>query len=172
MENKPELIQNNNYSLDLLLSKSSVKRIKREFINMYKLYDEVIIELTQNPEDFIVIVIEYVDGKKLSYKFVINVNYPFSIPKIFFNNNSYKQLLISKTSYEIINLKKLKGIDCFCCQSITCQNNWSPGNTLTDIIDEIKYFKKIKKDFVLKIMANKIKLKYLIPDIDLDCWLL
>jgi len=172
MENNTDLIQNNNFILQTVQSKCISKRLNRELISMYKLYDEVNIELNQNSNEICVNVYEIVDNKKVWYKFAISPNYPFVCPTVFLNNRKYKSLLISKTSYEITHLKKLKGIDCFCCKSLTCSDNWVPSSKLNDIIDEIKYFKKMKKDLILKIFADKIKLKYLVADIDLDAWLL
>lgn len=170
MEHNTELIQNNNFILQMVQSKCISKRLNRELISMYKLYDEVNIELNQNSNEICVNVYEIVDNKKVWYKFAISPNYPFVCPSVFLNNHKYKSLLASKTSYEITYLKKLKGIDCFCCSSLTCSNNWAPSSKLNDIINEIKYFKKMKKDLILKIFADKIKLKYLVADIDLDSW--
>lgn len=170
MEDKTDLIENNNLKLEGLNINCASKRLKREFNSMYKLYDEVFIELIPNSNEFNVIVYEFIDNKKVCYKFVIGINYPFNAPNIFLNNRTYRNFLFSKTSYEVIHLKKLKGINCICCNSLTCRDNWSPRYTLTDIIDEIKYYKKIKKDLVLKIIMDIIKRKYLIDDIDLSSW--
>jgi hypothetical protein len=43
--------------------------------------------------------------------------------------------------------------------------------TLIHIIDEINLFRNYKKNIVNKIMADKIKEKYLIFDIDIESWL-
>jgi hypothetical protein len=171
MEEKTDLIENNNLKLELLNIKCTSKRLKREFISMYKLYDEVFVELIPNSNEFNVIVYEFIDNKRVCYKFVIGINYPFVAPTIFLNYRTYRNFLFNKTSYEAIHLKKLKGINCLCCHSLTCTSNWSPRHTLTNIIDEIKYYKKIKKHLVLKIMMDIIKRKYLIDDIDLASWL-
>jgi hypothetical protein len=171
MEDKTYLIENNNLKLELLSSKCVSRRLKREFISMYKLYDEIIIESSQNTSDINVIVYELIDKKKVCYKFVIGRNYPFIAPTVFLNNKTYRSFLFSKTKYEDINFKKLSGIDCLCCASLTCTDNWSPRETLNNIIDEIKYYKKIKKDIVFKIITDIIKRKHLIEDIDLCSWL-
>lgn len=186
MENKTNLIDKNNYNLDLVVSKNIAKRIQRELTAMYKLYDVVTVELSIKSKDCIITVHELVYGKINCYKFCINNNYPFSCPTVFLNNQPYLKLLSNLTAYEkqpysnalsnktkckISNLKNLTGFDCLCCSSITCRNNWSPCCVLTNIIDEIQHFKKIKKNLVLKIFADKIKYKYLIEDIDLDSWL-
>ena len=171
MEDKTDLIENNKLKLQSLNSKCISRRLQREFISMYKLYDEIQFELSEISNEFNVIVYEFIDKKRLCYKFVIGISYPFTAPTIFLNNRPYKSFLFGKTKYEIINLKKLNGIDCFCCDSLTCRDNWSPKHTLTNIIDEIKYYKKIKKDLVLRIIIDIIKRKYLIEDIELCSWL-
>lgn len=171
MENKTDLIKNNNSNIDLFASNCISKRLKREFINMYNLYDEVIVELSQKPNILNVVVYEYIDKKRVCYKFDINMNYPFHSPVVFLNNTPYITFLLHKTKYEEKYLKKLNGVDCLCCSSITCHYNWYPKNTLNDVIKEIKYYKKVKKDLVLKILLDKIKLQYLIDDIELEGWL-
>jgi hypothetical protein len=171
MEDKTDLIENNKLKLQSLNSKCISRRLQREFISMYKLYDEIQIEESLTTENFInVIVYELVDNKIVCYKFLIKNNYPFVCPTVFLNNRTYKSFLYGKTKYEDIHLKKIAGLTCLCCRSLTCTDNWSPRHTLTNIIDEIKYYKKIKKGLVLKIITDKIKFKYLIEDIDLFTW--
>jgi len=171
MENKTDLIENNNLKLELLSSKCVSRRLKREFISMYKLYDKIMIESNQITSAFNVIVYELIDNKSVCYKFTINHNYPFIAPIVFLNNRTYKTFLCGKTKYEDIHLKKFTGLNCLCCASLTCLDNWSPRHTLTNLIDEIKYYKKIKRDLVFKIITDVIKFKYLIDDIDLASWL-
>ena len=43
-------------------------------------------------------------------------------------------------------------------------------NTIKNVIDEIDNVYKIRKNILNKIIADKIKHKYLLPEIDLDCW--
>jgi hypothetical protein len=172
MEDKTDLIKNNKSKLQSLNNKCISKRLEREFNSMYKLYDEIIIEESLASVDFVnVIVYELVDNKIVCYKFVINHSYPFICPAVFLNNQPYRNFLVSKTNYEHSNLKKLTGIGCFCCHSLTCTDNWSPRYTLNNIIDEIKHYKKIKKSLFFRIITGIIKRKYLIEDIDLISWL-
>ena len=171
MENKAHLIENNNSKLDNIFSKTISRRLKKELLNMYELYETVIVELIQNSENFHIIVYETKENKQICYTFLISVNYPFVCPTVFLNNYAYKRLLISATNYEMQSLKTLTGLDCLCCQSLTCSINWSPGYMLENIMNEINTYKQIKRNIVLKICANKIIRKYLIEDINLDCWL-
>ena len=171
MENNTEMIEKNNSNLDALINKSITRRVRKELQNMYKLHHEVIVELIQNSSNFHIIVNDTKEGKKICYKFLINSNYPFVCPTVFFNNYAYKRLLVGITNYEMKNLRTLIWMDCFCCQSLTCSNNWSPGYMLSNIISEINCYKQLKRDITLKIIANIISRKYLVEDIKLDCWL-
>ena len=170
MENNFELIANNNLIIDQLPSKAIARRLKKELEPMYKLYGEIRLECVSSSNGICVCVYEIVNSCKLFYKFIINNNYPFHSPEIYVNNIKYTQLLISKTTSEINDLKKFKGINCLCCSSLTCKDNWSPAMKLTNIINEIKYYKQIKRDLVYKIIIDIIKKKYLIDDIELYSW--
>ena len=170
MNNNTDLI-NNTLKIDKILSKTISKRLKKELQNLHNLYHEIDVELIPNSENLYIIVYDFNEGKKVCFKFLISVNYPFVCPTVFFNNFAYKRLLICVNNYETKNLKDISGYDCLCCQSITCGANWSPGYMLTNIINEINIYKKIKRDILLKMFADKIKRKYLIEDIDLDCLL-
>jgi hypothetical protein len=168
MANKNDMMEKNNSILESFTgSKCISRRLKNEFISMYQLYQVINVELTQKSNEICVNTYDF----GVSYKFVIDVNYPFVCPTVFYNNRNYKQILVSKTNYEITYLKKLTGIDCLCCRSLTCSEKWAPNNKLNDIINEIKYCKKIKRDLVLKIITDKIKDKYLNSDIDLFSFL-
>jgi hypothetical protein len=171
MENKINLIKNNNLMMSSFACKSIYTRLQRELTSMSKFYDEIIIEEGKTSGEINVIIYELIDNKIVCYKFVINQNYPFVCPVVFLNNRPYKSFLFGKTNYEFINLKKNCGIECFCCESLTCSVNWSPKETLNNIINEIKHYKKIKKNLVFKIIIDIIKRKYLIEDIDLTSWL-
>ena len=106
------------------------------------------------------------------YDFIINSNYPFVQPEVFFQNRKYCDFLRvvhSYCGYKIF--KQVTGMDCLCCHSITCNSNWSPSITLPKIIEEIHHYKQLKRNIVNKVFANVIKKKYLIDDIDLDSWL-
>jgi hypothetical protein len=54
-----------------------------------------------------------------------------------------------------------------CCDSIICSDKWSPANTIENIINDIKKFRKYKKMIIIKILVDSIINKYLISDINL-----
>ena len=175
MEILSDTVKNNNNRLELFTSLSTGKRLKRELANMYKNYDDIIVEFSKgktiNGDILNVYVYETINDNKICYQFAACVNYPFKCPEIFLNKRKYRQLLCCKTIYEMQHLKNISGNECLCCSSLTCSSNWSPGYILTDLIKEIKYYKNIKKNLVFKIFIKYIKRKYLVEDIDIDSFL-
>jgi len=150
------------------------KRIIRELKDLYKHYNVIVSDIDKdyNKNDTVTVsIFEELNGKQQSYKFIINMNYPFVAPSVYYNNKKYSELLRCKSIYESNMLTLVKKIGCLCCSSYTCSNNWSPAVTMNHIINEIKYFKKCKRDIIYKIIADKIKCKYLIDDIDLESYL-
>tara|TARA_B100000123_G_scaffold240326_1_gene193453 strand:- start:105 stop:572 length:468 start_codon:yes stop_codon:yes gene_type:complete len=94
---------------------------------------------------------------KVNYKnLLIEINFigffPFQKPDVLINNKYYNNILIFNDQFFINHLKKLN-INCLCCESILCTNNWSPMFGIINILDEIK------KNHTL--INNIIKLKYL-----------
>ena len=94
---------------------------------------------------------------KVNYKnLLIEINFigffPFQKPDVLINNKYYNNILIFNDQFFINYLKKLN-INCLCCESILCTNNWSPMFGIINILDEIK------KNHTL--INNIIKLKYL-----------
>jgi ubiquitin-protein ligase len=167
-----QLISRNTQCLDRYNGVSIKKRLKKEIDKMYPNHAQIDVEINENGK-IEVTVFDILDDKLQKYGFIITDNYPFTAPKIFFQSRPYIEFL-KMTNYHL----KLSGIfkkvtkkDCFCCTSINCSDNWSPGLTLEKIIAEILQIKKQKRDLVNKIIADKIKLRYLIDDIDLDSWL-
>jgi ubiquitin-protein ligase len=106
------------------------------------------------------------------YLFEVSQNYPFTIPKLFINGIHHTDFFNLKTERFRKIIKYVANIDCLCCNSYLCYNNWAPSVTFKHIIDQINDYKTIKYLIVYKIMLDKIKEKYLIPDINLDIWLL
>jgi hypothetical protein len=108
---------------------------------------------------------------------------PYSVNNNFYINNnqrvSYYKYINNictnskKCDYEILNFfyKNLYGLDnkylknkkntCYCCESITCKNNWNPAFTLNDFIIEYleikfieKYSTKSKYELLENLYAN------------------
>jgi hypothetical protein len=156
--------------LSQVASKCIRTRIKRELEKMYPLYNEI--ETTITLEGKLEITVRNADerGFLQKYGFVIGENYPFNAPKIFYQNRKYWEFLRSKHT-NLQTLKKVTSKDCLCCSSFHCNDNWGPGNTLIHIIDEIRRIKQQKRAVINKLLADKIKARHLIDDVDLDSWL-
>jgi ubiquitin-protein ligase len=105
------------------------------------------------------------------YCFMVPLDYPFLPPKIKINETEYINFCILRSDRFVTALKYIKGIECLCCHSYMCKINWTPGLNLNHILIQINEYKKIKYNIALKILADKIKEKYLNSYIDLDSWL-
>jgi hypothetical protein len=67
------------------------------------------------------------------YKYLINVNNKLQLNAK--NKNIYKFFFKNLYSYQPYFLELSKN-DCYCCNSITCKNMWSPASTINSIIYE------------------------------------
>lgn len=118
----------------------------------------------------VVTIVDYSTENLNVYEFT-TISYPFSVPKIKVNSSDYSEFLRIRTLTFQHLLKKIKGIGCFCCNSYLCSDRWTPALRFIHIIEEIRMFRKYKREIINKLYADKIKDKYLIADIDLDSWL-
>lgn len=152
-------------------SKYFNKRIKRDVDKLIEIYPNYKLN-TDEISNFITLeIFENNDELIPIYKFVIKQFYPFRPPDVYYKNLSYEN--IYKVSSQRVQkyLTLLTNKDCLCCTSILCSNNWYVTLNFFDIIKEINNYRKIKKNIFIKILADKIKNKYLIDDINLDCYL-
>ena len=100
---------------------------------------------------------------------IINIqldkSYPFSYPDVLidYKNICKFYILPSKRMNTILEFNKL----CFCCETILNKNRWSPCMPLLRFINQIYKIIYIKKRIYFYIMIEKIKRKYLNPNIDL-----
>jgi ubiquitin-protein ligase len=140
---------------ELLLDKGGTINIKNDIGNK-----NIIIELSRQEGLYI-----------NKYCFMVPLDYPFLPPKIKINETEYINFCILRSDRFVTALKYIKGIECLCCHSYMCKINWTPGLNLNHILIQINEYKKIKYNIALKILADKIKEKYLNSYIDLDSWL-
>ena len=159
------------YALENISVKSVKKRITRELQLLPELCSSISIYIDEK-NNLPVITVEDKGSKSYNiYSFTIDNTYPFRNPNIEINFIPYSEFLRINSIGFSNNLKKVKGIDCFCCNSITNYNNWRPTATMSYIIKEIRQYKKIRKDVINKIISDIIKKKYLNDDINLQSWL-
>ena len=81
--------------------------------------------------------------------------YPFNSPEVKLFNYDYKSLL--KIDVSRLNLE---GINCLCCESLLCKNNWNVQKNLNLLFDEIH------KNLNLKIrLSDLIICKHIVEQI-------
>ena len=147
------------------------RRLTKELETLYSVFLKIEIQMNElsNPK---VTIYENVGAYIHKYDFIISNNYPFVKPEIFFQNRHYREFLqITHNHVGRKTFKTATGLDCLCCNSITCSANWSPALTLNKIIEEIHNYRRLKRNVLNKVFADIIKRKYLINDIDLDSYL-
>ena len=107
-------------------------------------------------------------NNKILLRLIIPGDYPFKPYKIYYNNlvNDNYDIYLSKINKsKIFNPKvldfffmclygvkskflKLNHDDCYCCNSLTCYNNWCPSLTVANILleyTEVAFIKKYSK---------------------------
>ena len=165
-----DIIQHNDHILQNFSTNCIRKRIKKELEMLYKLYNDITI--SSYNKTIKISICELIDNKKQKYEFIIPESYPFKGPQILYQGIPYIEFLkLNRTLTEYMVIKKITGNNCFCCHSLNCSDNWSPAITIQKIIEEIYKIKNYKRLMIYKMIVDKIKFKYLIEDIDLDCWL-
>ena len=157
----------------LSIIKNSIikKRIKREIeqlveSNICKMGD-VSIEI--NNGDYETKLILHLNSK--IYEFYIHKYYPFRPPKIYINNKQYLSCHTILSNNFRAKLREYAGIDCFCCETMLCSDNWSPKLTIKDILEERDKYKNACREVVHRIIVNVIIRKYLNNDINIIQWL-
>lgn len=105
------------------------------------------------------------------YKFIIPYNYPFKHPKLYIDNKYINFKHNTMNSEFCKKLKQYTGIQCFCCETILCSNNWSPGFTMISVLEEIDKYREARHQIAVRIIIDVIKRKYLIDDINIIEWL-
>lgn len=90
---------------------------------------------------------KYGNGERISYPFR-----PYDVKVGIYN---YKSLLILNNFS-----RKILGRECMCCSTLLCGHNWTPQNTLYDLLTEIKNNLELKLRSIEIFHAIKIIDKY------------
>lgn len=106
-----------------------------------------------------------------NYKFIISDCYPFVPPKVFINKKYILHYYKITNRYFNILLKKYTEMDCFCCNTILCSNNWKPTYKFIHILDEFNEYIDMRHQIIIRIFVDVIKNKYLTYDINIIEWL-
>ncbi len=149
------------------------KRIKRELEMLINdsICDEADIIIKSNKNSTYQYIISFKHKKDNNYyDFYLSDNHPFKPPKININKKPVKFNYLFNPDFRKA-LKKYSGIECFCCETILCSNNWSPQFAIKDILNDIDCFRCATKQVVVRIIVDVIKRKYLIDDIPIIEWL-
>jgi ubiquitin-protein ligase len=167
----PNFLDSNSLcELEKIKNQSLKSRIKNELKKIEENCSSISINIDEQSK--LPVLSLYDNITNLFYSITYSFDYPFRPPKIQINFENYLNFLRNNYSIYSEKLKKInKIVCCLCCSSITCADNWSPSFTTNSIIYEIRKYKNYKRNLINKIMADKIKNKYLISDIDLESWL-
>ena len=110
----------------------SEKRLSREIFEIINDYKNI--SIIQNDNKYILKI-------KVSNRFItiqLDHKYPFKQPNVIIGTIPYHTMLCISDTFIINKLNSIYKIDCLCCKSIICPNNWKPIKNIVNILDEIK----------------------------------
>ena len=159
------------YALETIFTERIKNRVIRELTTLSNVSSSIMFHI-DDKKNLPVITVEDNQYDSFNvYSFIIDHSYPFRPPMVLINSIPYINFCRINTVGFCKNLKKVGNIYCFCCNTIIHSVKWSPTIKLSDIIMEIRKFRKMRRDVVNKIISDIIKKKYLTDDINLECWL-
>jgi hypothetical protein len=89
------------------------------------------------------------------FEITLHKHFPFKCPqKITINGAPYSSILICNNAYRKKCLKEMTGLDCLCCRSFICNNNWTIQTRLKNVVNEIKETIDINKRLDNYILNN------------------
>lgn len=97
-------------------------------------------------------------------KMILGQHYPFHPPQVFVNEMNYIRFLHSPSARISLYLKR-NNINCLCCSTIICDNNWSCSFTIIKILNEMNNTRKMKQQIKYEICLDEIIGKTGIPEI-------
>lgn len=163
---------NNIEQIELIASKCLKSRIKNEYKELSKDYNNIRILWDAELNNVIIEIDETLKNNKIdTYAFIIDRTYPFHSPKFHFNNEPYSHYLRMPSQRFSQHLTTFTKKVCLCCSSLACKYNWSPAVKLHMFIAELDKIRQYKRNIVYKLLADQVKDKYLIDDVDLDSYL-
>jgi hypothetical protein len=103
----------------------------------------------------------FIENNNNFYKITLSENYPFKIPiDLYINDIPYKKYLYITDIKIKEYLKLYYGLECLCCSSIMCANNWTPVHNISKILNDIDNTIRIYNEIILRIVCDEIKNKY------------
>lgn len=82
--------------------------------------------------------------------FKLGQYYPFKPPELLVNKKNYRDFFLKLDKDVISFLEKECSLKCICCDSVLCENNWSPNLNIVSIINEYIKRKNTVKKYYLK----------------------
>jgi hypothetical protein len=164
------------YELEKIHIKPIKKRLINELIVLKNKNAYIHLEYINNNNNlrstnFIIIVTIIFSKDNNIYQFEISENYPFRPPKFRINYKPYKSYLMINSIKTKNELFLYTGLNCLCCYSYSCPENWNFMLKFENFINQFNVIKKYRKMIINRIIIQKILNKYLISDINLDVWL-
>lgn len=150
----PPINQSSFYDLSLIRRTIRELKILQNFPNVKKLnlifpYGEDSLPNCENGYGAISKDLPYLKIKidKNELIFVFHNIYPFRPPVFLINKIPWHKCYKINNPIALIELKRKTGIDCLTCKSLLSrgQNLWNPAIMTSTILNEYKYFKKIKQ---------------------------
>ena len=134
------------------------KRISAELKLFINKFGYINLSFTTDSDSLILTIIDNnITPQFNTFSFVVPNDYPFRPPKVIINGQKYTNLIKINNHEKLHVLKSLTDKDCLCCNTITCNDNWSPAMTFIDILSEIKDNFKLIDKILLQISFNKFK---------------
>ena len=148
------------------------RRLTNELVEFFKKGSYIHAEYTDTSTTSFITITIVIQNDNNVYHFDITPDYPFRPPKNFrVNYKDYKRYLKIDSQKTLKELNLYKGLNCLCCYTISCGDNWSPAIKLNAFINEYKKIKQYRRDIINRVLAQKIINKYLNQDINLFEWL-
>lgn len=112
-----------------------LKRIEKES----KDWNNFETEITYNETNVVILF------KKINFKVICGEHYPFRAPKVLVKDKEYNIYLNELQYSNSLNkqIKKMLNIECLCCESLLCPNNWKPSKKIIDIVRQYLYFNSL-----------------------------
>jgi ubiquitin-protein ligase len=135
------------------------KRISAELKLFINKFESINLSFTTDSDSLIFTIIDNnIIPQFNTIAFVVPIDYPFRPPLVCINGQNYTSLIKMNNHEKLHILKSLTDKSCLCCNTVTCNDNWSPAMTFIDIISEIKHNFKLIDKILLQISFNKFKL--------------
>lgn len=135
------------------------KRISAELKLFINKFGSINLSFTTDSDSLVLTIIDNnITPQFNTFSFVLPNEYPFRPPKVIINGQNYTKLIKMNNHEKLHVLKSLTDKDCLCCNTITCNDNWSPAMTFIDIISEIKQNFKLIDKISLQMTFDKFKL--------------